>query len=73
MDFEKMRMEHIKETLTASKEIYFRRVRGETGIWSATTFCRECEAAWMWGIENNLVFTCPDCLYQKSLIKSPYI
>ncbi len=29
--------------------------------WSATTACIKCGAQWLWGVQDNKNFTCPDC------------
>lgn len=47
--------------LNNSMDIYYRRVRGEQDIWSASTRCIKCDKWYMWGLEDNLVFTCDNC------------
>lgn len=53
--------EIIQEELRESLNIYERRRKGEAGLWSATTRCKICGATWLWGVEDNLEFTCLDC------------
>lgn len=52
----------IKEQLKISKDIYELRKKGLTTEWSASTKCLLCGAWWLWGIEDNLYFTCGDCV-----------
>lgn len=50
--------EDLKKGLEESQRIYHWRMQGYTGLWSATTRCIICGDWWMWGVENNLNFTC---------------
>ena len=51
----------IANGLDRSKQIYFQRLAGVTNDWSATTRCKKCLKFWMWGVKDNLDFTCEDC------------
>lgn len=51
----------LSRSLTQSKLIYWERMSGITKEWSATTRCEKCGEWWMWGVKDNLRFTCDKC------------
>ena len=54
--------EDLKNSLDESRAIYFQRITGAMPhLWSATTRCVKCGVWWMWGIRENLDFTCGKC------------
>jgi len=53
--------EQIKSSIDKSMNIYWKRMTGQTKEWSASTKCKICKKWWMWGVRENLYFTCPDC------------
>lgn len=50
----------LKEQLTVSRRIYHDRIDG-ADLWSAATRCLVCGDWWLWGVKDNLDFTCPKC------------
>jgi hypothetical protein len=48
----------LARSLEQSKGIYFQRIAGMTDLWSATTRCLKCGEWWMWGVKDNLNYTC---------------
>ena len=57
-----MTMENeIKEGIVESLNIYNRRMEGIAAEWSASTKCKACGDMWIWGVKDNLDFTCPKC------------
>ena len=40
------------------EDIYNRRMKGETGIWSSFTRCVKCGERWAWSVKDNLQFVC---------------
>ncbi len=59
------RLKQIGKEIDLSKQVYYERVRGNTEIWSATTNCIKCGEWSMWGVRDNLMFTCPKCITKK--------
>lgn len=51
----------LAESLSTSRSIYWQRLAGFTHLWSASTRCIVCGDWWMWGIQDNLRFICPNC------------
>src|SRR3990167_1855457 len=37
-----------------SRGIYWRRMVGDTSLWSASTRCLVCCSWWLWGVKDNL-------------------
>ena len=51
----------IKEQMKESIFIYKQRMAGDDSQWSATTKCVKCDELWLYGVKDNLDFTCPKC------------
>ncbi len=50
--------EHIQDM----KNQYEARKSGLSTQWGAVTRCKVCTRFWLWGVKDNLDFTCPECL-----------
>lgn len=61
----------MKRSLDQSRSIYISRMLGiaDPDDWSATTRCVKCHKWWMWGVRDNLNFTCSDCQPKKLEVK----